>query len=59
MEFKKFKSYGRAYGKNFSCYKVNQRLKAILAQNEKILNKLKEIEEFLCRKFANENKADS
>ncbi|MGQ9469924.1 MAG: hypothetical protein ACUVTD_08955 [Nitrososphaerales archaeon] len=45
-EFKRFKSYGRAW--RYSSYaKLRRTLEAIQNQNEEILNKLKDIEDFL------------
>ncbi|MGQ9469714.1 MAG: hypothetical protein ACUVTD_07865 [Nitrososphaerales archaeon] len=49
-EFKRF-SYGRTW--RYSSYaKLRRELEAIHNQNEEILNKLKDIEDFLYKKFA-------
>lgn len=51
-DFKRFKSYGgSAYGYR-SYLKINRMLNSIWSQNEQIIAKLKDIEEFLFKKFA-------
>ena len=48
-----YKRYKRTYRKHYSYTKMNRTLQAIWAQNEQITTKLRDIEDFLYRKFAN------
>ena len=53
-DFKRFRSYGEGTYRRYPSYywSISKRLDSIWSQNEQIIAKLKDIEDFLFKKFA-------